>query len=184
VKEVAQFLAHSDLGNSLNLNQRARLAAQFKRRFYQPGQSVVRATEAGKELLIVLSGTVEVLKVMQNVFSQTEASDTTKAIDTVRSGQITGEFAMLDRGTRSADLIAGEEGAVVLALDRDRLLALCEDDAVLGTRLLWNIATAVSRRARYILWQLNRAEQRKAGPVIDDLEKTLIGKMPLIPPSS
>ena len=67
---------------------------------------------------------------------------------------------MLDQGLRSADLIAGQEGATVLALERENLLALCEDDAVLGTRLLWNIAAAVAQRARFILWQLQHATRR------------------------
>jgi hypothetical protein len=53
-----------------------------------------------------------------------------------------------------------------LALDRQRLLALCEDDAVLGTRLLWNIATAMSQRVRFILWQLERAAQRQTAQPI------------------
>ena len=48
----------------------------------------------------------------------------------------------------------------MLAFDRDRLLALCEDDAVLGTRLLWNIGTAMTQRVRFIIWQLQRASQR------------------------
>ena len=73
---------------------------------------------------------------------------------------------MLDQGLRSADLIAGPEGATILALERQRLLALCEDDAVLGTRLLWNIATAMSQRVRFILWQLERAAQRQAAQPI------------------
>ena len=68
---------------------------------------------------------------------------------------------MLDQGSRSADLVAGKEGATILVLGRDHLLTLCEDDAVLGTRLLWNIATAMSRRVRFILWQLSRAEEEK-----------------------
>jgi CRP-like cAMP-binding protein len=79
----------------------------------------------------------------------------------LKPGQITGELAMLDQGLRSADLIAGPEGATILALSRDRLLALCEDDATLGTRLLWNIAVAMSQRVRFILWQLQRASQRQ-----------------------
>jgi hypothetical protein len=70
-------------------------------------------------------------------------------------------MAMLDQGERSADLLAGKGGATVLSLDRERLMALCEDDAVLGTRVMWNLATAVSRRARFILWQLNRSKQRQ-----------------------
>ena len=55
---------------------------------------------------------------------------------------------MLDQGLRTADLIAGPEGAVVLGLDRHRLLALLEDDPELGSHLLWNIAQAMSGRVR------------------------------------
>jgi hypothetical protein len=77
---------------------------------------------------------------------------------------------MLDRGLRSADLIAGQEGATVLALKRENLLALCEDDAVLGTRLVWNIATAVAQRARFILWQLQRATRRQTPQAVREGE--------------
>lgn len=80
---------------------------------------------------------------------------------TTRPGQVVGELAMLDEGLRSADMIAGPEGATVLALARDRLLALCEDDAILGSRLLWNISVSISQRARFILWQLWRASQKQ-----------------------
>jgi CRP-like cAMP-binding protein len=72
-----------------------------------------------------------------------------------------GEFALLDQGRRSADLIAGPEGAVVLGLSRARLLALCEDDAVLGSQLLWNFARAVGRLARQINEQRERVLRRR-----------------------
>ena len=84
-----------------------------------------------------------------------------QSVATLRPGQIAGELAMLDQGLRSADLIAGPEGATVLALERDRMLALCEDDATLGTRLLWNVAVTMSQRVRFVLWQLQRASQRR-----------------------
>jgi CRP-like cAMP-binding protein len=67
---------------------------------------------------------------------------------------------MLDQGERTADLISGSEGATVLALDRDRLLALLEDDSALAGQVMWNIAIAMSGRVRFILWQLQRANQR------------------------
>jgi CRP-like cAMP-binding protein len=78
----------------------------------------------------------------------------------MRPGQIVGEWSMLDQGVRTADLVAGPEGATVLGLTRERLLALSEDDAVLGTRLLWNIARAIAQRARFVNWQLQRALER------------------------
>ena len=158
IREVAQFLAHSDVGNDLNLAQRTRLAAQCRQRTYPSQANIVSADETGSELYIVQSGTVEVWNDPENPGN---APKNPRHVATLRPGQITGELAMLDQGLRSADLLAGPEGASVLALERQRLLALCEDDAVLGTRLLWNIATAMSQRVRFILWQLERAAQRQ-----------------------
>ncbi len=79
----------------------------------------------------------------------------------LREGQITGELAMLDEGERSADLVAGRGGVTLLVLDRERLLTLCEDDAVLGARLLWNMSRVMSRRVRFVLWQLNQAQDKQ-----------------------
>jgi len=158
IREVARFLAHSDVGTNLNLAQRTRLAAQCRQRQYPPHTNIVNVDEAGSELYIVQAGTVEV---WSDPESPGQTSRKSRRVATLRPGQITGELAMLDEGLRSADLIAGSEGATILALERQRLLALCEDDAVLGTRLLWNIATAMSQRVRFILWQLERASQRQ-----------------------
>jgi pimeloyl-ACP methyl ester carboxylesterase/CRP-like cAMP-binding protein len=158
IREMAQFLAHSDVGTDLNVAQRTRLAAQCRPRVYPPRSHIVSADEAGSELYIVQSGTVEVWSAPDD---PGRGSRDPRHMATLKPGQIAGELAMLDQGLRSADLIAGPEGATVLALERKRLLALCEDDAVLGTRLLWNIATAMSQRVRFILWQLERASQRQ-----------------------
>ncbi len=157
VEEIAKFLAHSDVGNGLNMAQRTRLAAQCVPLEFPPYTNIVREDEAGNEMYIIYKGTVEVWSDPED---PGEAPRQPQRVATLRPGQITGELAMLDQGLRSADLISGPDGAVVLALERDRLLALCEDDAVLGTRLMWNIATAMAQRVRFILWQLQRAHQR------------------------
>jgi CRP-like cAMP-binding protein len=157
IREVAQFLAHSDIGADLNLAHRTRLAAQCRRHVHPPGAKIVDEDEAGNELYIVQSGTIEVWK---DPDDPAEAASGSRHIATMRPGQIVGEFAVLDQQARSADLIAGTEGVTVLGLTRERILALCEDDAVLGTRLLWNFAKLTSQRARLINWQLQRALQR------------------------
>jgi pimeloyl-ACP methyl ester carboxylesterase/CRP-like cAMP-binding protein len=164
VHEVAQFLAHSALGDELNLAQRTRLAAQMQQRHYDPGEGIVHTTDTGRDLYIIQKGTVEVWQepdVLETAANEQHNHGQMKRVAILRPGQITGEMAMLDQGERSADLLAGKGGATVLSLDRERLMALCEDDAVLGTRVMWNLATAVSRRARFILLQLNRSKQRQ-----------------------
>lgn len=163
IREIARFLAHSDVGSNLNEAQRTRLAAQCETRTYNANERIVNAAESGSELYIIYDGHVEV---WSDPDGPAVAGEEKRRVAELRPGQLTGELAMFDRGTRSADLLAGQNGATVLALDRDRLLALCEDDAVLGTRLLWNIATAMSHRVRFILWQLERAQRRAVAPEI------------------
>lgn len=169
IQEVAQFLAHSELGKNLNLAQRTRLAAQFRQRIYDPYTNIVNEDEVGNEMYIIHGGTVEV---WQDPESIGEAPKQPRRVATLKPGQMTGELSMLDQGLRTADLITGAEGATILALERDRLLALCEDDAVLGTQLLWNIAASMSQRVRFILWQLQRATQRAEGKLPSQRVKT------------
>jgi pimeloyl-ACP methyl ester carboxylesterase len=157
IRDIAQFLAHSDLGRDLNLTQRTRLAAQFRQYQFPPFAGIVSMDQAGNEMYLIQGGTVEV---WNDPDAPAETPRQPRRVATLKPGQITGELAMLDQGLRSADLISGPEGSLVLGLERDRLLALCEDDSVLGTRLMWNIATAMSHRVRFILWQLQRASQR------------------------
>jgi len=158
IRDIAQFLAHSDVANHLNLAQRIRLAAQAVLRSYAPGETIAGMSEPGSELYVVYNGTVEVWSDPDG--PGVGSPDHKQLVTHLRPGAMTGEYAMFDQGGRSADLIAGKSGATVLAFDRDRLLALCEDDAVLGTRLLWNIGTAMTQRVRFIIWQLQRASRR------------------------
>jgi CRP-like cAMP-binding protein len=108
-------------------------------------------------MFIIQKGTVEVWSDPEN---PGEMPKQPQRVATLKPGEMTGELAMLDQGLRTADLISGPEGSTVLALDQERLLALAEDDSALGSKLLWNIAKAMSTRVRFILWQLQRAQQR------------------------
>jgi len=155
IREIAQFLAHSDLGTNLNLAHRIRLAAQCEPRFFNPGENIIQEDEFGSELYVIQKGDVEVWKDPDN-----PGPDAENAIKmaVLQPGQVVGELSMLDQGARSADVLAGPEGTTILALSRERLLALCEDDAVLGTRLMWNISRAVAQRVRLVQWQLHREQ--------------------------
>jgi pimeloyl-ACP methyl ester carboxylesterase/CRP-like cAMP-binding protein len=165
ISETAQFLAHSILGDELNLAQRMRLAAQCRQLDLEPRKVLVRTNEIGDEVFIVQSGTVEVWSSADEAAQQRQGA---QLLATFGPGKTVGELALLEQGQRTADLIAGLEGAVVLGLTQSRLLALCEDDAVLGSRLLWNFARAVGRRTRLI----NEQRQRILRKRVPDLRAT------------
>ena len=144
VRDAAEFLANSDIGNDLNINQRTRLAGQLRVRYYPPGTSLAEAQGSGNDLYVVRDGSVE-------VWSDPSAFGRSGAVQRLavfQPGEIAGELALLDGGKRSADMRAGSEGATVLSLKRERLQQLCEDDPAIGQRVLWNIATALALRLR------------------------------------
>ena len=179
IREAAQFLAHSDLGNELNLAQRMRLAAQCRQRTYKPREVIVRTNEPGDELFIIQSGVIEVWTPTN---TRHRLAKDAQLLATFEPGKMVGEFALLDQGRRTADLVAGPEGATVLGLTRSRLQALCEDDAVLGAQLLWNFSRAIGKRARLINEQ--RAEilaRREAARVTRPLSELETSRMPLPP---
>ncbi len=152
LEAAARFLQRADLGRGLNEAQRMRLASRLEVRRLTPGSVLARRGAPGDELFIVWEGTVE-------VWAEEDSRRIRLAV--LPPGRMTGEFAVLDQEPRTADLLAGPEGATVLALSRKQLLALAEEDAVLGSRLLLNLAMAMSQRARYILWQLEQEREGK-----------------------
>ncbi|NJP05106.1 MAG: alpha/beta fold hydrolase [Chloroflexaceae bacterium] len=158
VGQVARFLNHSDVGNGMNLAQRMRLASQCDLYTYEPGSTIAHAHESGSELYIVQEGSVEV---WTDPISMSQQLLQAQRLATFLPGQITGELALLDGGRRSANLRAGSEGATVLSLKRERVVALCEDDPPLGTRLIWNVATALALRLRLINWQMEMDRQER-----------------------
>jgi pimeloyl-ACP methyl ester carboxylesterase/CRP-like cAMP-binding protein len=157
IREISNFLAHSSVGNGMNVAQRTRLAAQLRQQNYPPYRNIVNQNEDSHEMYIVQGGSVEVWSDPDEPGGQPKQP---RRVASLKPGDMTGELAMLDQGLRTADLISGPEGAVVLGLGRDRLLALLEDDPELGSILMWNIAMAMSGRVRFIIWQLERAHQR------------------------
>lgn len=157
IRETSNFLAHSSIGTDLSKAQRTRLAAQLRRVQFPPYRNIVNQNEDSQEMYVIQAGTVEV---WLDPDHQGDALPRPRQMATLKPGDLTGELAMLDQGLRTADLISGPDGATVLGLDRHRLLALMEDDPELGSKLLWNIAKAMSGRVRFILWQLDRAQQR------------------------
>lgn len=157
VSQVAQFMAHSDVGSHMNLTQRMRLAAQCHVQTFAPHAIIAQAHEPGNVVYIIQEGAVEV---WQNTTTPDQSIPQPNRVAVLLPGQITGELALLDGGRRSADMRAGPEGATLLALSRERLVALFDDDPALGNRLLWNIATALALRLRLTQWKQQMAARQ------------------------
>ncbi|MBC8076798.1 MAG: cyclic nucleotide-binding domain-containing protein [Chloroflexales bacterium] len=160
LSEIAKSIAGSELGYELSEAQRARLAGQFHVRNVRPGDAIASQNTRGDELYIVQQGNVEV---WSSASPEGATSASARRLATISAGQVVGEMALLDDQPRSADLRAGQQGATLLVLKRQRFDGLCEEDPPLGQHVLRNMARALALRVRHQNWQIQLAERRSEG---------------------
>lgn len=156
IQATAQFLHNCELGGMLGDAQRLRLASLVQTHTYGAGETVARADTIGDEMYIVQDGTLEVW-LRPDAELGRHGSPTKLAV--AHSGDVVGELALLDRAPRSADLLAGPDGAVVLTLSQQTLDTLAEDDPRMGMHMMQNLAVSLGRRLRTQNWRAASAAQ-------------------------
>ena len=105
-----------------------RIAVAAIERRYHPDETIYRYGEEGKELLVVVSGDVEVRR------------PNGQAIRTFGAGEHVGELALLGRRTRAADVIAGPAGVHVLALEAAEFEVILEERPTVAMAMLATLA--------------------------------------------
>lgn len=126
---------------------------------HEPGSVIIRESEEGAELYVVLAGTVQVMKGDQQL---TELG----------AGVHFGEMALIDQSPRSAT-ISAKDPTRVLVIGRRSFYNLIRKEPVLAVKLLWSFVQVLSRRLRETNEQLSGArvelEQIQQVPfMIDD----------------
>jgi pimeloyl-ACP methyl ester carboxylesterase/CRP-like cAMP-binding protein len=158
IQENAHFLNNTDISGKLTPAQRLRLASLLHTHAYEPGELIARENTFGKEMYIIRDGSLEVwLKPNPLVASNREPV----RLAVLQSGQIVGELSLLDGAARSADLYAGPEGTVLLALNDEALVRLAEDDPEMGMQMMKNLAISLGKRLRLQNWRAARIVDRE-----------------------
>lgn len=116
------------------------LASLSKERRFSPGDAIFREGEPGKEMFVVLSGSVVISKFIPG------AGDEALAI--LGRGDYFGEMALIDQLPRSASARAHDDGAAVLAIPRDVVEGLLDIERVSSLRLLRLLCSMVAQRLR------------------------------------
>jgi CRP/FNR family transcriptional regulator, cyclic AMP receptor protein len=121
--EIAALLAGTALFGALSDDQRARIAQRMRQVSYSSGREIFARGDPGDGILLVLSGRVRL--------SVVTAEGRELALLNAARGEIIGEIATLDGGTRTAD--ARAVGAVeAMWLGRDELSRLLAADPALS----------------------------------------------------
>jgi len=97
--------------------------------------------EEGDKLYVVREGQVEI-----NV---REGNGNHRSQVYLGQGQLFGEIALIDYGTRSATVKAIRNGTVVDSIGRDDFMALCQQDTAIGYVVMRNMALDLSFKLRH-----------------------------------
>ena len=129
-----QHLTYVEVVEILNVSESRR---------YAVNEFIFRDQDVGEEMFVILSGKVGVYK--DNV-----------RLAKLGTGGHFGEMAIMDKGSRSADIKAERE-TQVLCIHRKQLFALMRRDKDISVKLLWCFVQVLNRRLRTTLQDLLKA---------------------------
>jgi len=139
----AEILGSVELFESLTPTELQAISLICKEVMYKSGDVITQQGEPGESLYIVLDGFVEVLH------SGTQPQKSPRTIVHLGKGQIFGEMALVDHGTRSATVRAASDPTMVLKIQCDDFEQECDENHHLGYIVMRNIAADLSFKLRH-----------------------------------
>ena len=131
--ELFHGLTDAQLQRLLDISQEA---------VYHDGEAIVEQGTAGDTLYFISEGQVEI-----RIRPAPDAPEHTEVF--LGRGQIFGEMALVDRGTRSATVCCCQDGTILRAIQGDAFTALCAADTAIGYVIMRNIACDLSFKLRH-----------------------------------
>lgn len=142
--EILERIRNIDLFNDF-INDEDRLlniARNTKKELFKEGQIIITEGDIGDKLYILHSGTIRIIK-STTVYQEKY----TVNIMSAEANVFFGEIALIDSETRSATVLA-EKDCVVYSIHRKNFIDMCENDPLLGYKVLLKIAKNISTSLR------------------------------------
>ncbi len=125
------FLSYQELIRVINTGELVKLGA---------GQEIWKENSVGDEMMLLLSGSVEILK-------------NGKRLNVLRKGDVIGEMSMIDSAPRSASVVTAE-ATNLLAFPREALFSLLREETDLAVKFLWGMSMELNKRIRTLSAQV------------------------------
>lgn len=146
--EHIHILREADIFYELSQEQLEHVAAICEERTYQFGTFIFQENTASDEVYVIAEGQVEIQVDPQMLGIEVREGVGPSTIATLRRGQVFGEVALVDRGLRSASAKCASRYAKLLALKRENIIKLCEEDYHLGYLVMRNVAADLAFKIR------------------------------------
>lgn len=141
MEQLIDILSTVELFSGLNREQLGRIAAISRPETFKTDDTIFRQGSQGDRMYLVAEGQVEIR------FNDSQGGD--HAVLYLGTGQLFGEMALLDRGARSASVVAVQDGTVVYSITSADFMALCEADTAIGFIMMRNLALDLSFKLRH-----------------------------------
>lgn len=115
---------------------------------HQKGDVVLREYDTTNALYVIGRGSVEIVMSPGLVGDSYQQEAEAVVLLELRQGQVTGEVALVDEGTRSATVRVSENNTYLLKIPRERLMVLCDNYPELGYKLMKNLAADLAFKIR------------------------------------
>jgi CRP/FNR family cyclic AMP-dependent transcriptional regulator len=111
---------------------------------------IMHEGDEGSTMYLLLEGEVEVSKALTMKFGGEDIRKADKVLSSVRAQDhvILGEMALIAKEKRSASILAKTD-CLLLEIRRDEFMRLIETKAVLGVKVLLNLAELLTARLRH-----------------------------------
>ncbi|WP_420630185.1 cyclic nucleotide-binding domain-containing protein [Candidatus Leptofilum sp.] len=146
-QSISAILSVTDIFDSFNDTQLELVAAICQADTYQTDDILLKENDQSTELYVIARGGVEV--VMNPTFVSDDVDETEMVVLTeLRQGQVFGEVALVDQGIRSATIRVSQANTLLLRIDRQRIMQLCDTYPELGYKLMKNLAADLAFKIR------------------------------------
>jgi len=139
--ELLQILKGVELFRDLSEEQLDQISKISKKEVYSKGETICKQGDPGDAMYVISSGQVEI-NVRDNNGNAYSALY-------LGAGQLVGEMALVDEGTRSASVIGVEDQTVVYNIPNNKFTVLCVADTAIGYIMMRNIAQDLSFKLRH-----------------------------------
>lgn len=144
------ILGASPLFVGLSPEQLARIARCTRALESKKGETVIREGDRGDAMYILIRGKVQVSRVVTLSLSRTSVGEAEKSFVELDSSNhpAFGEMALLEGDSLRGATVTALTDISLMALSQEDFDKLCEEDPLLGYRVLRNMATQLSGRLR------------------------------------
>ncbi len=147
MNQLFNILRQADIFYDVPQELLEKLCTVCRQETYNKGDVIVKENEPSDELYVIIEGNVEIV-VDPRLLNPDAESSTPEVIATLWPGQTFGEIGLVDRGRRSASVVAAADGTTLQVVSREDLLKLCDENHTFGYYLMRNIAAGLAFKIR------------------------------------